>query len=439
MRQRIQLKKFAIPTLFDEVLTKRRKSRKKKKNKSLNNEEDSTTFGQEIKTSCANPNSGEIRLIFSEKCQVETNERFQSEVKPTKKRGRKRKTKNSEAQNLEPPRGKEALEEFRQKYGIFEHPEEVIAAHQLLTQISIEHSYFVHESAKLLKIKLTLAQEEVIEVKEKLDRCRLQLMLEKRKRARIQERCKRLLASSSLLKQECQKQKQLLSKFNFLAGVTKDSLNSTSQSLKDVKPDHILEEDPSQQTEPHAHATEELETALNNDEFSQERLGTNLTPSSKFRRKDSLPSLNDFSATLRRISPEAYDFVRSSMSKGLPEIQALTSKPSRARKKRKKPVENQLESQIHSGNYQFQDELTEYQLVETISEDLISDMQVIQESEVGVQQFEPIEIISQPFIDPDPNNCVYFKFDPNLCNFDSQNQFPEFFISIPTEKCLDTD
>ena len=191
-----QLKKFAIPTIFDEFLDSRREKRKKKKKKksvnpiqgkeTINVPEDLQANSQRDnpaengvsdptdKPDCQNRDEQvesssetardekkvEVRLIFSEKRDSETNEK---QVLPPavklKKVGRKRKLASSEAvaASTGGPRGREALEDFRQKCGL-DLSSEQISTRRLVTQIPNEHNYFVHESAKLLKIKLTQAQ-----------------------------------------------------------------------------------------------------------------------------------------------------------------------------------------------------------------------------------------------------------------------------------------
>jgi len=106
--------------------------------------------------------SVEVRLIFSEKRDLETNEKpvetNQKQVNAAKKKpGRKKKNAKDENNSMGNPRGREALEEFRQKCGL-DLTEERISSLRSVTQIPLEHNYFVHENAKLLKIKLTQAQ-----------------------------------------------------------------------------------------------------------------------------------------------------------------------------------------------------------------------------------------------------------------------------------------
>ena len=183
-----QLMKFAIPTIFDEVLNSRRDKRKKKRKKKpviTVQEKDPLSVPQDlpvnaqtnipvidttaqpecenrdeqVKDSDLTTNPPVVRLIFSAKRDLETNERtvFYPASK-TKKVCRKRKlVSNEAATSTGPPRGREALEEFRQKCGL-DLSRQQISARRLLTQIPNEHNYAVHESAKLLKIKLTQAQ-----------------------------------------------------------------------------------------------------------------------------------------------------------------------------------------------------------------------------------------------------------------------------------------
>ena len=69
----------------------------------------------------------------------------------------------------------------------------------------------LYESIEYLKL-----QEELQEVKQKLERFKHLLRLERKKKDRTQEKAKRLTTSLNGIKSESNKQKQLLNKFNFL-------------------------------------------------------------------------------------------------------------------------------------------------------------------------------------------------------------------------------
>ena len=107
----------------------------------------------------------EVRLIFGEKRQIETNEKTSLSVSGVgrKKLDRKRKPKKFEEEGsavavaAAGPGKRSALEEFKEKCGVGL-SDEKISSMKLMTLIPREHNYFVHESAKLLKIKLTQAQ-----------------------------------------------------------------------------------------------------------------------------------------------------------------------------------------------------------------------------------------------------------------------------------------
>ena len=107
----------------------------------------------------------ELRLIFAEKRQIETNEKTSLSVSGVgrKKLDRKRKPKKFEEEGsavavaAAGPGKRSALEEFKEKCGVGL-SDEKISSMKLMTLIPREHNYFVHESAKLLKIKLTQAQ-----------------------------------------------------------------------------------------------------------------------------------------------------------------------------------------------------------------------------------------------------------------------------------------
>jgi len=109
----------------------------------------------------------ELRLIFTEKRQIETNDKTTETKHPVsgsgeKKAGRKRKSEKT-VEKAPSPGKRNVLEEFKEKCGVGL-SQERISSLKLMTHIPLEHNYFVHESAKLLKIKLTQAQVVIIPI-----------------------------------------------------------------------------------------------------------------------------------------------------------------------------------------------------------------------------------------------------------------------------------
>ena len=75
----------------------------------------------------------------------------------TKRKGGRKKKLQEIPEESSIPGKRNALEEFKERCGLGL-SQERISSLKLMTLIPMEHNYFVHESAKLLKIRLTQAQ-----------------------------------------------------------------------------------------------------------------------------------------------------------------------------------------------------------------------------------------------------------------------------------------